>query len=301
MPSAPLNLGSLTYSLLACWLPACSLLSYSLPALAGCEDKNVIVTQQSFKNGIRYVAELHNALEVTLDINCEKFSNATASSRLPATIALSGPGTREILRFTQRDQNEKWYVGPWMKHWRYGLPNQSKTDPNYVYELPFEKNKRFKVNQSYQGKHSHNQGSESEFAIDFGMPEGTTVCAARAGKVIVIRVDSTQGGDNRELYEDCANAVIVRHSDGTYGSYIHLRPKSALVKLGQTVTAGTPLAQSGNTGWSTTPHLHFEVYRVVSGKQLFTVPVKFRTSEGIRDRLLEGEFYGSEALAMEKD
>lgn len=268
-----------------------------MPAFARCEDTNVIVTQQSFNNGIRYVAELKNALEVTLDVNCDKFTNVTASRKVPATIAVSGPGTREILRFTQRDQNEKWYVGPWMKHWRYGFPSQSKTDPSYIYDLPFEKNKRFKVNQSYQGKHSHTKGSESEFAVDFGMPEGTIVCAARAGKVIMIRDDSTEGGDNRELYEDCANAVIVRHSDGTYGGYIHLKPKGALVKLGQTITAGTPLAQSGNTGWSTTPHLHFEVYRVVSGKQLSTVPVKFRTSEGIRERLLEGEFYGASESA----
>lgn len=180
-----------------------------------------------------------------------------------------------------------------MKSWKYGFPSQTKTDPNYIYELPFEKNKQFKVNQSYQGKHSHAQGSESEFSIDFGMPEGTTVCAARAGKVIVIRDDATEGGDNRELYEDCANAVIVRHNDGTYATYLHLKASSATVKLGQNVNAGTPIAQSGNTGWSTTPHLHFSVYRVISGAKLLTVPVKFRTAVGVKARLLEGEFYGA--------
>lgn len=255
---------------------------------------NVVVTQQEFDNGIRYVAYIKNALEITIDFSCQSYTNVIPSSRVPATFALTGPRKIEIFRFTQKVANQKWIVGGWTKYWCYGVPSRLRTDAKFIYELPFEKGRRFAINQSYQGKHSHNSGSDSEFAVDFGMPKGTTVCAARQGKVIAIRDDSTEGGTDRNRFEHCANVVIVRHNDGTYARYVHLEPHSVLVKLGQTVATGAPLAKSGQSGWATSPHLHFDVFRVVSARKRVGIPIRFQTSEGVRDRLCEGAYYGSD-------
>ena len=269
-------------------------LSMIAPAcgLARCEDTNVAINQETFGNGIRFMAQIENATEVTIDFDCRSYKNAIPSSKLPASFALPGPRKVEILRFKQHVMNQEWLVGPCTHHWRYGFPSKVKTDQNFVYRLPFESGNRFEVTQSYQGPHSHNQGSESEFAIDFKMPLGTRICAAREGVVIAIRDDSTVGGADKNL-ERCANFVIVRHSDGTYANYVHLNPHSVVVKLGQKVQAGTALAQSGETGWTTTPHLHFDVYRVQNGQHRATLPVRLRTSDGILDRLYAGNFYGS--------
>ncbi|MGN6104983.1 MAG: M23 family metallopeptidase, partial [Kofleriaceae bacterium] len=55
------------------------------------------------------------------------------------------------------------------------------------------------------------------------------------------------------------NFVLVLHDDGTLGEYMHLAPASVSVKPGQRVERGQRLALSGNTGFSSTPHLHFQV------------------------------------------
>lgn len=259
---------------------------------ARCEDTNVVVTQKNFDNGMQFFAVVKNALEITMDFDCQSYSNASPSSKLPTSFVLTGPKKIEIIRFKQKVPNKVWFVGPCTHHWKYGTPSRLVTDRNFIYELPFEREKRFAVSQSYQGKHSHNKDSESEFAIDFLMPVGTTVCAAREGVVNAIRDDSTDGGADRS-FENCANFVIVRHKDGTYANYVHLNAHSVQVKLGQKVSAGTALAKSGQSGWSTEPHLHFDVYRVVSGKHRATLPVQIRTSTGILNRLCAGDFYGS--------
>lgn len=55
------------------------------------------------------------------------------------------------------------------------------------------------------------------------------------------------------------NHVIVEHDDGTYAAYAHLRRGSALVRAGGRVTAGQQLAQVGNTGNTSEPHLHVQL------------------------------------------
>lgn len=81
--------------------------------------------------------------------------------------------------------------------------------------------------------------------IDFGVSYDP-VYAARAGTV----VRSGGGGDS-------GNYLIIRHSNGLYTNYQHLSSK--LVSVGDKVTTSKQIAVSGNTGYSTGPHLHFSV------------------------------------------
>ncbi len=53
--------------------------------------------------------------------------------------------------------------------------------------------------------------------------------------------------------------MLVLHDDGTLGEYMHLAPAGVEVQPGTPVNRGDELALSGNTGYSTTPHLHFQV------------------------------------------
>ncbi|MGW9552685.1 M23 family metallopeptidase [Citricoccus zhacaiensis] len=63
------------------------------------------------------------------------------------------------------------------------------------------------------------------------------------------------GGARRIL----GNRVIVRHDDGTYAAYAHLRNGSAAVRPGDRVDAGQLLGQVGNTGNTSEPHLHVQL------------------------------------------
>ena len=84
--------------------------------------------------------------------------------------------------------------------------------------------------------------------MDFAAGEGTTVCAAMSGKVI-----------SSEFQNGYGNMVVLDHGDGLTTVYAH--NKYNMVREGDLVRAGEPLAAVGSTGRSTGPHLHFEVKR----------------------------------------
>ena len=114
--------------------------------------------------------------------------------------------------------------------------------------------------------------------------------AARGGVVVGLRVDSMAHGVG-ERFKNSANYVILRHADGTYGEYLHLQPYAAMVKLGEDVHVGQAIAHSGNSGYTSRPHLHFGVFRIRDDNTRESLPVKIRTSEGIRTILEQGRVY----------
>ena len=83
--------------------------------------------------------------------------------------------------------------------------------------------------------------------IDFAVGTGSSVKAAQAGSVSVIRNDATGYGTH----------VRIQHADGYLTIYGHLQ--SASVAVGDEVNAGQVIGKSDNTGSSTGPHLHFEL------------------------------------------
>lgn len=122
--------------------------------------------------------------------------------------------------------------------------------------LPFEKGKRVSVSQGHHGRTSHK--GDAHYAVDFPVPEGTTITAARSGIVVGIKSDSSKGcGD--DSCSDQANYVYIDHGDGTTARYFHLKYDGVRVKVGQQVCRGQAIGLSGNTGFSTGPHLHLEI------------------------------------------
>ncbi|OAT38903.1 M23/M37 family cell wall endopeptidase [Proteus myxofaciens ATCC 19692] len=83
--------------------------------------------------------------------------------------------------------------------------------------------------------------------VDFAMPVGTPVLATGDGEVIVAKYSGAAG-----------NFVAIRHGSQYTTRYMHLR--QLLVKPGQRVKRGDRIALSGNTGRSTGPHLHYELW-----------------------------------------
>lgn len=150
-------------------------------------------------------------------------------------------------------------------------------DDGYLYRLPYADGVSFPIIQGYGARLSHT-GAE-RFTLDFGMPVGTPVHAAREGVVVLVE-DSHEQGCSRDECGRFANFVVVLHSDGTTGEYFHLERGSVRVRAGQRVARGEWLALSGNTGFSTAPHLHFGVYRTARDRSTVSVAVRFATSRG---------------------
>ncbi|TAF48788.1 MAG: M23 family metallopeptidase, partial [Sphingobacteriia bacterium] len=125
--------------------------------------------------------------------------------------------------------------------------------------------------------------------LDFTMPEGTAVHAARSGVVIQL-VDKNNQGCGNETCKNFNNYINILHDDGSIANYSHLQQNGVSCQLGQRVNAGDRIGWSGNTGWSTGPHLHFIVFlpqfgKVVSQDTYFLV-------KGQKTLLQEGSSYG---------
>jgi murein DD-endopeptidase MepM/ murein hydrolase activator NlpD len=150
-------------------------------------------------------------------------------------------------------------------------------DDGYLYRLPYGDDVSFPIIQGYDTKLSH-RGLE-RFTLDFGMPVGTPVHSARDG-VVVLAEDSHALGCPHERCGRFANFVVVLHPDGTTGEYFHLARGSVQVRPGERVARGQWLALSGNTGFSTAPHLHFGVYRTGEGRTTESLAVRFETRAG---------------------
>ena len=102
--------------------------------------------------------------------------------------------------------------------------------------------------------------------VDFAMPQGTPVLAVGDGEVVVAKRSGAAG-----YY------VAVRHGRTYTTRYMHL--KKLLVKPGQKVKRGDRIALSGNTGRSTGPHLHFEMW--INQQAVNPLTAKLPRSEGL--------------------
>lgn len=144
------------------------------------------------------------------------------------------------------------------------------------YRIPFDAPVR--VDQGPGGRFSHDDDQNRD-AVDFALPQGTAVLAARDGLVMQVEADYAQAGLDRERFAGRANYVRILHADGTMAVYAHLAPEGVLVRPGQLVHAGERIGLSGNTGLSTAPHLHF-VVQVNRGMRLVSLPVRIRGPDG---------------------
>lgn len=156
-----------------------------------------------------------------------------------------------------------------------GDPAARRDDP--VYAMPVRGGARL-IAQGFGGEFSHTT-AENFHAIDFAVAEGTPVLAAREGVVMKIIDDHSGGGTDQATWLGRANVVRILHDDGSMAVYAHLAPRGARVGLGERVRAGQHIADSGNTGFSSGPHLHF-VVQLNRGMRLESVPIRLQDDDG---------------------
>jgi murein DD-endopeptidase MepM/ murein hydrolase activator NlpD len=147
-----------------------------------------------------------------------------------------------------------------------------------TYSLPLDESANWQVGQAFHGDFSHND-EQNRYAVDFIVPEGTPVLAARDGVVTLVQSGYGEGGLDRKQDITRANEVLVLHSDGSMAVYAHLLANSVAVNVGDHVGVGQQLALSGNSGYSSGPHLHF-CLQVNAGMHLASVPFRMVTSRG---------------------
>jgi hypothetical protein len=172
-------------------------------------------------------------------------------------------------------------------------------EPESYFHLPFRLSTGAQIGGAYwsvtQGNMCANKSYScpshpNGFAIDMGRQLcGESIRAARAGRIARVRVGDCQNGGrcrcpqndpncpqppgdlcnspccNSSSPERRGNAIWLRHQDGTYATYSHMRPGSIAVQEGDHVRRGQVLGQMGTTGNSSGVHLHWETKRAGPG------------------------------------
>jgi hypothetical protein len=181
------------------------------------------------------------------------------------------------------------------------LPDKSNYQPAVQYSLPFNE-QWIALNGGTDKKNSHSWDVLTQrYAYDFVILDehgqsfagdktllqsyycyGKAVLAPADGVVLEVtdkypnartygngRVDPT-------VKDIRGNYIIIKHAEKEYSFIAHLLPQSVKVKAGQIVKRGEPVAQCGNSGNTSEPHIHFHVQ---DGKSFFTsagLPIRFR-------------------------
>ncbi len=192
-------------------------------------------------------------------------------------IVPAGEKDFKLFTLTIKDRTKESGLG-YITKYCHGDVFEGKHDESYVYTIPYKEGEQYPIGQAYGGNFSHFMKGKTH-AIDFTMEVGTPICAARDGVVIEVKDDSNKGGKTYK-YQEYGNFIVVYHKDGSMANYFHLQKNGSRVKVGDKVVAGQVIGLSGNTGWSSGPHLHFQVYSFDKDMEVKSVPTKFRQEDG---------------------
>jgi hypothetical protein len=212
---------------------------------------------------------------VELELRLHDAENVTPDPPLPARLVLPGQTEKRLLTIKATDPSlgfsfrlsYKQMIGPPLEQ----LPAE------VDYYPPFPLGLQFPISQGFDNDITHSK-PPNQYAVDIVMPIGTPILAARAGTVMDME-DDFHGAAQKERYLSRSNQIRILHADGTMAVYAHLQPNSLRVREGAKISRGQWIANSGNTGFSNGPHLHF-VIQLNAGMTLESLPFRFVTPFG---------------------
>lgn len=115
------------------------------------------------------------------------------------------------------------------------------------------------------------------YGIDLAVPMDTPIVAVAAGTVVEAQ-HSGSGG--------LGNTITIEHGDGSHSQYNHLNVGGVLVNVGDTVTAGQHIGNSGMTGLAYGPHLDFRTFAGAVGDAFGQDPIYFLLAKGVDLRVI---------------
>jgi len=234
---------------------------------------------RSQKDGSTVVYATNNYLcDESVLITFNSLKNMKADVELPFKgVIPAGAKAYKLFTLTVKDRTKGSGLG-YITKYAHGNVFDGKPNETYLYTIPYQEGEQYGIGQAYGGKFSHFLKGRTH-AIDFTMDVGTPICAARDGIVIDVKEDSNKHGKTYK-YQEYGNYIIIYHTDGTMANYFHLKKNGSKVEVGDKVVAGQLIALSGNTGWSSGPHLHFQVYVFDADMKVKTIPTRFRQENG---------------------
>jgi len=213
---------------------------------------------------------------VEVEFTIPEGKNIVTRPMVPKRIVVAARQRMNAIRISPIRKDQSWSYR-YTYRYCFGDPTAQHHPPK-PYRPPFQSGHAFHISQAFGGSYSHNT-AQSKYAIDIVMPEGTRICAARGGIVMDIANDFYTGGTNLKENISRANYMRILHNDGTMAIYAHLKLETIRIGIGQKVSAGEVIAESGNTGFSSGPHLHFAIQKNMN-LRLVSIPFKIMSADG---------------------
>jgi len=198
-------------------------------------------------------------------------SNNSSRADVIGTAFLTVPSESNIIQKVFPIEGKKFSNEVYFSYVR-GVGDFSKNVERNGYQLPFDTNFEVSVCQFPHGVAP---------AIDFCAPKGTKIYAAKDG-IVVWTVDKFGDGGADSVYFDKANFIEIIHHDGSRALYSHLEKNTLLVKEGQFVKKGDPIADVGLSGQTSGAHLHFHIVKINKDfKEDFVEPIFLNSTNQI--------------------
>lgn len=162
------------------------------------------------------------------------------------------------------------------------------------YRLPFPKGTKYKE-KNPKGIFAHGNFPECKYARDFVVKVGTPVLSIGEGIIVKIKASSNKylnpikdpkfkkilklkdSAKLKRLKEELerfaakyTNYVLIKHENGTYAEYAHFGKNRIVVKKNQKIKQGELLGYIGYSGIMSEPHLHLNVFKIIS------IPIKLK-------------------------
>ena len=239
------------------------------------------------ENGTDIMVSNRLGCDMTVTLEFSEQRNVRSNPPFPYSMTIPGHSEVRMAQVSRINYNGAWNFR-YMYYWNYGNL-EARHDDRVVYSLPYSHGTTMKIIQGFHGAFSHT--GDDEYAIDFAFELNAPVLAAREGTVVCVEERFSEGGA-KPYFRNRVNVARIRHADGTIGEYDHFGLNGIVVEEGQKVKRGDLIGYSGNTGFSTGPHMHFCVYSAFDGHRRHSYPIRFAVAgRNQAEELIQGNTY----------
>ena len=207
------------------------------------QDRLIVCsTEQNADNSLSIMADSKAFGDYTVILTFKSISGYRSTVNSDMALITVPPGRTQIVKLTQ-DKSANSFSMDYSYKYYAGIALRRKPDSNFIYLMPGKEGSSLFISKvgsvaEILGQTTTNNFSATGFVYHFG----DTICAARSGLVYNVSDLIKEGEKEGQFFKRERNFIAIEHKDGTLGRYEMPSPIKLLVKFGEYIIPGQPLA-----------------------------------------------------------